>query len=151
MAARGVVLVPTLAIFDRVASMPGLDAKTRSLYESISRRAQEACRTAASEGVVIAAGTDSGGPETPHGSIATELRLLKAAGVAHEAVLAAATATAADLLRVGDEAGHLAVGRPAELVAVGGDVSTDINAIASVEWVMHRGRLLERPVPPPHC
>ena len=142
MARSGTVLVSTLSIFDAVASMSGLDAATRVHYESISRRAQEACRIAEGEGVTIVAGTDSGGPETPHGSIAREIRLLAAAGIARETVLAAATARAAELLRIHDGSGRIAVGSRADIVAVGGDPSTDIAALSSVDWVMSGGRLI---------
>ena len=92
---------------------------------------------------MIVAGTDSGGPETPHGSIATELQLLKDAGLSTEQALSAATESASDLLGVQDETGRLAPGLSADLVGVHERVTADLGALSSVEWVMHRGRLVE--------
>lgn len=144
MAERGAVLVPTLTIFARVAAIQGLDPGTQGLYQQIDRSAQAACRLAADEGVQIVAGTDSGGPETPHGSIALELQLLNDAGLSIEQALSAATTSASELLGVQDETGRLAPGLSADLVGVDERVTADLGALSSVDWVMHRGRLVER-------
>jgi imidazolonepropionase-like amidohydrolase len=141
MARHGTVLVPTLTIFDAVATMHGLDDATRSRYEGISARAQAACRIAAGEGVTIVAGTDGGGPETPHGSVVREMALLAAAGVDKVAALSAGTAAAADLLGVGDRAGRISVGMPADLVAFEHDPGADLQGMSRL-WVMHRGEIV---------
>ena len=145
MAAHGTALVPTLSIYERVAAIEGLDQQTRDLYEQITSAAQAACRTALEEGVTIVAGTDAGGPETPHGSIAHELQLLTRAGLSREATLAAATSSAARLLGVHDETGRLAPGLCADLVCVDQHVTSDLAALAHVAWVMRSGRITKMP------
>jgi imidazolonepropionase-like amidohydrolase len=60
-----------------------------------------------------------------------------------EAVLAA-TAWAAEACGVGERAGVLAPGRPADVITVDGDPLGDIEAMRAVRLVMKGGRLYEQ-------
>jgi imidazolonepropionase-like amidohydrolase len=67
-------------------------------------------------GMSILPGTDAGSPGVPHGSLPTELGLLAAAGLSGDALLAAATWRAADLLGLPRGYGRLAIGASTDLV-----------------------------------
>ena len=72
--------------------------------------------------VRVAFGTDVGA--APHARDAEQFALLMEAGLTPLAALRMATLVAAELLGVGDQAGSLAVGRWADLIAVPGDPLT---------------------------
>jgi imidazolonepropionase-like amidohydrolase len=53
---------------------------------------------------------------------------------------------AAESIAVGDTAGTLAVGRPGDVLVVGGDPTTDLNALWDIKDVYKSGLRVERPV-----
>lgn len=123
MLARGTYLVPTLvsAIGVQEAAAAGTPIppeileKDRALMEVAFR----SFRMAAEAGVKIAMGTDAG--VFPHGQNLRELELMAANGLSPADALVAATRSAANLCRLGDELGTLEVGKRADLVVVEGD------------------------------
>lgn len=138
----GVYLVPTLMAGDfvtRVASGPDnffTPAQTAKALEAgplmldMARRAHEG-------GVRIAFGTDSG--VSAHGDNAQEFALLVRAGLTPLEAIQAATVNAAAHLRIQDQAGLIAVGMPADLIAVRGDPLTDVTELERVSFVMKGG------------
>jgi imidazolonepropionase-like amidohydrolase len=138
----GVYLVPTLMAGDfvtRVASGPDnffTPAQTAKALEAgplmldMARRAHEG-------GVRIAFGTDSG--VSAHGDNAQEFALLVRAGLTPLEAIQAATVNAAAHLRIQDQAGRIAVGMPADLIAVRGDPLTDVTELERVSFVMKGG------------
>ena len=139
---EGVYLVPTLLAGDfvaRVASSPDnflTPAQTAKALE-VGPRMLDMARRAHQGGVRIAFGTDAGVPA--HGDNAQEFALLVRAGLTPLEAIQSATIHAADHLRIADEAGRIAVGRPADIIAVAGDPLSDVTELERVRFVMKGG------------
>ena len=139
---EGVYLVPTLLAGDfvaRVASSP-----TNFLTPAQTTKALEAgpkmldmARRAHQGGVRIAFGTDTG--VSAHGDNAQEFALLVRAGLTPLEAIQAATNVAADHLKIADQAGLIAPGRAADIVAVEGDPLTDVTVLERMAFVMKGG------------
>lgn len=139
---NGAWLIPTLLAGDfvaRIASGPDnffTPAQTAKALEAgpkmlnMARRAHEG-------GVKIAFGTDSG--VSAHGDNAQEFALLVRAGLSPLEAIQAATVSAAEHLRIANEAGKIAVGMPADIVAVSGDPLTDVTELERMKFVMKSG------------
>jgi imidazolonepropionase-like amidohydrolase len=128
MAQHGTVLCPTLAANEAIAHLRGEPQRIE--------RARASFAHALAAGVTIANGSDAG--PFAHGENATEIRLLRDYGMSPPAALAAATRTAADVLRRPD-LGRLAVGATADVIAVAGDPLADLAALGAVRFVMQSG------------
>ena len=131
---RGVHLVATLSAGEsikRTQFPPAIRAKA----DAASAAVTEMFRAALRIGVKIAFGTDAG--VYPHGRNAGELALMTAQGMPLAAALRAATSVSAAL--VGVDAGALAPGKLADVIAVPGDPLKDIRAVERVSFVMKDG------------
>ncbi|MBA2687070.1 MAG: amidohydrolase family protein [Gemmatimonadaceae bacterium] len=128
MKAKGMFLMPTLASL--TSGSPGSPAEM-ALAESV--------RIAKDAGVLIVFGTDAG--VLPHGSNAQEFGALVRAGLSPLEVIRSATVNAAMALGISAEAGTIAVGRPADLIAVDGDPLRDVTILQRVRFVMRSGRI----------
>lgn len=139
---EGVWLVPTLLAGDyvaRVASGPDnffTPAQTAKALEAGPKMLDMVTR-AHDGGVRIAFGTDTG--VSAHGDNAQEFALLVRAGLTPLEAVQAATVGAAEHLRIADQAGRIAVGMPADLIAVGGDPLSDVTELERVVFVMKGG------------
>jgi len=142
MARRGVHLVATLgAMHDEDALPPDLPEHIRRRFDDARAVHLETVRTAHGLGVPLAMGTDAGAPGDHHGANAEEVvRLVRTVGLSPADAIAAATATAARLLRI--DAGAIEPGRLADLIAVAADPLRDIDALRNVGFVMIGGRVL---------
>jgi len=140
MKAKGVWLVPTrMAVYwvNKQADTfpPKIAAKARAAAAAHDKMFRAALRI----GVPIAFGTDSG--VYPHGMNALEFSLMTDQGMAPAAALLAGTRDAAKLLGVQD-IGTLEAGKVADIVAVPGNVLSDIHATEHPVFVMHLGRIV---------
>lgn len=139
---EGVYLVPTLMAGDfvmKVASGPAnffTPAQTAKALEA-GPRMLEMARRAHAGGVRIAFGTDSG--VSAHGDNAGEFSLLVQAGLTPLEAIRTATVNAAEHLGLSSEAGRLASGMPADLIAVTGDPLSDVTELERVTFVMRSG------------
>ncbi len=98
-------------------------------------------RRAFKAGVSIVCGTDAGNPFTFHGpAVHRELRLLVRAGLPPIEALKAATSRCARWL--GIDAGAITKGKLADIIAVDGDPTQDITALAKLRWVMKGGQIV---------
>jgi imidazolonepropionase-like amidohydrolase len=141
MKAKGVWLVPTrMAVYwvNKQADNypPKIAAKARAAYAAHEKM----FRTALRVGVPIAFGTDAG--VYPHGMNAMEFGLMTDIGMAPAAALLSGTRDAAKLLGVDQEVGTLEAGKAADVVAVPGNVLSDIHATEHPLFVMQRGRVV---------
>lgn len=119
----------------------GIDAARRSLEtrnESVSRLIKM--------GVRMIAGSDSPWGAYPPGEFVKEMIALTKAGLSNTEALVTGTSHAAESIAAGDRAGTLAVGRPGDVLVVGGDPTTDLNALWDVKDVYRAGHRIERPV-----
>ena len=142
MAARGIVLVPTLSTFHDLA-VRFADEFAPALVEQAGRQLEEAERTvvaAARAGVTMAMGYDSG----PPGANARELLRLASAGLgAAGAIRAATVGGAAALGRV--DLGAIRPGAIADLLIVDGDPLADVSLLADPDRppvVIQAGRIV---------
>ena len=139
---NGAWLIPTLLAGDFVAGIAsGPDnfftpAQTAKALEA-GPKMLDMARRAHEGGVKIAFGTDSG--VSAHGDNAQEFALLVRAGLSPLEAIQAATVGAAEHLRIANEAGKIAVGMPADIVAVSGDPLTDVTALERMKFVMKSG------------
>jgi imidazolonepropionase-like amidohydrolase len=136
MAERGMILVPTLCVFDYVAASGAFPAwmqeRAKRLGESARRTVQAALRA----GVPMAMGADAG----PHGENARELVLLADAGLTAEEGIVAATGTAARACGLTGETGTVEVGKAADLLVLEGDPLRDLRLILDPDriWLVLR-------------
>lgn len=144
----GTYLVPTL-IAPAAISAGGIAA---GIPEFMVRKSEAVIpahvasfQLALREGVLIAAGADSGTPLNPHGSLVPELELMVKYGMAPLPAIRAATSGAADLLGLGSVIGRIAPGYAADLIAVAGNPAEGIQAFSDVRRVWVGGRPLRGP------
>lgn len=127
MARQGTWLVPTLTVNERTFDLAAetLGAPAPSDWSKASREAKwRSLEKARKAGIAIGAGTDAGFM-LPHGSMHwRELQLLVQGGFSEMEAIAAATSVNADIL--GLDAGRLAPGRLADILAVAGNPLDDI-------------------------
>ena len=137
-------LVPTLMAGDyvaRVAASPDnffTPAQTAKALEA-GPKMLDMARRAHAGGVRIAFGTDTG--VSAHGDNAQEFALLVRAGLTPLEAIQSATVGAAEHLKISNEAGRLAPGMPADLIAVSGDPLSDVTELERVRFVMKGGQV----------
>jgi imidazolonepropionase-like amidohydrolase len=140
---RGTFLVATTYLADGMDvshAAPELQAKAAEVFP----RAKDTISKAIARGARIACGTDA--PAIPHGRNARELIALVNRGMSPLQAIRAATTVSAELIDV-DDRGRLEPGLLADIVAVPGDVLTDIGVTEDVRFVMKGGHVYHRPEP----
>ena len=127
MAERGIILVPTLCVFDAVARPDGpFLLWMRERAERLRDASRKTMAAAIGAGVELAMGADAG----PHGENARELVLMVEAGMSASDGIVAATSTAARACGLQDEIGTVEIGKRADLLVVDGDPLADVKIVA---------------------
>jgi imidazolonepropionase-like amidohydrolase len=121
MAARGGVLTPAQA------------EKARE----VGTRMRQSIQNARRAGVRVAFGTDSG--VSRHGLNAREFQFLVEGGYTPTQAIRLATVDAADHLQLAGVAGRIAPGYSADIIAVDGDPTQNVQTLMNVRFVMARG------------
>jgi imidazolonepropionase-like amidohydrolase len=133
---HGTFLVPTSYLsegFDISSAAPELQAKAAEVFP----RAREMLGKAIKAGVKIACGTDA--PAVLHGKNAKELWAMVDRGMTAMQAIQAATITSAELIDRSHDLGQIAPGYLADVIAVRGDPSGDIDLVQDVRFVMKDG------------
>jgi len=141
MKAKGVYLVPTRITVEYVVKEvenypPQIAAKARAAAAAHGNM----LRTAIKLGVPIALGTDAA--VYPHGMNGQEFGLYVNHGMSPAQALLSGTRDDAKLLGIEGDVGTLEAGKVADVVAVPGNVITDIRATEHPLFVMHLGKVV---------
>ena len=147
MKSKGVYLVPTLAVIDAEAAKHPEEFKSpkaAAFLESV----QQTMTMAKELGVKIADGSDPADADS-HGQNALELEAMTKRGLTPIEAIRAATTSAADLIGWSDKVGAIEVGLFADLVAVNGDPTVDINVLRRPSFVMKGGKVIKNEVEGP--
>jgi imidazolonepropionase-like amidohydrolase len=142
---NGTVMVPTLMAFTGIRERlgkgiytPQVEAKVRATLSEVGK----AGKSARSQGITVAFGTDSGVFE--HGRNAEEFQTyVDLFGMTPAEALASGTHVAAKVLGMDAEIGRIAPGLSADMIATDIDPQTDARALQNIRWVMVRGRVAE--------
>lgn len=128
--AAGTYLVPTLSAVENILlHRDVVPAYAVEKCVRVAERHRQSIRMVYEAGGRIAMGTDAGTPFNRHGENARELAYMAGIGMRPADAILAATANAADLLRLADR-GRIAEGMAADLLLVDGDPLDDIEAVA---------------------
>ena len=136
MAARRIILVPTLCAFDSVSISPAYPGWMQERAKRLGEHAFRTVEAARRAGVPIAMGAD-----TARWPGARELVRLVDAGLAPMEAIQAGTSVAAAACALDDSIGTVEVGRMADLVVVDGDPLVDIGVLSRPEstWLVVQG------------
>ena len=124
-AEAGTRWVPTLTPLYNLRSDPRWP-----LLGEVFGRHLEAVARGRDLGVSMVAGSDAGSPGVPHGSLHTELSLLRRAGLSPPELRRAATSAAAELLGLGGGYGRLEVGACTDVIWFAEDPFMETSAVS---------------------
>ena len=96
-------------------------------------------------GVRMIAGSDSPWGAFPPGEFVKEMIALNKAGLSNTEALVTGLSHAAESIATGEQAGTLSPGRRGDILIVGGDPTSDLNALWDIKDVYKSGVRIERP------
>lgn len=133
--------VPTViagvTALEMATSMPDMSPAQAAKARQVGVKIKEALARSYKAGVKIAFGTDMG--VGPHGQNAREFAYMIECGMKPADAIKAATVTASQLLDIESEAGTIAPGKSADIIAVNGNPLEDVRTLERMQFVMARG------------
>jgi len=142
MAKKNIFLSPTLTVLRYVL---GPSAKEVSPpWTEIPKVAAKSLTNCRQAGVKIAFGTDAGGFPWTEINQADEFALEVEHGFSPIEAIRTATTVAAELLGMSAQIGTLEPGAYADIIAVSGDPTRDVNALKNPDFVMKDGKIIRQ-------
>jgi imidazolonepropionase-like amidohydrolase len=133
---RGVVVSPTLAVFERQRG----DKDTTAVHENGFKKMEAFVGLARKAGAKIVVGSHSDVPHAKRGwAYQRELELLVESGLTPLEAIVAGTMANARYFHIADRLGSVEAGKLADLVLVEGDPSTNISDMRRIKRVMLNG------------
>ena len=150
MKSKGTYLVPTLSVIDtsmekHFGTSP-YSARALAFLDSL----KQTMAMAREMGVKIADGSDPSDSDG-HGRNAQELEAMTKRGLTPLEAIRSATVSAADLIGWPDKVGAIEAGYYADIVAVQGDVTTDITTLQRIVFVMKGGEVIVNNIAAPNA
>jgi imidazolonepropionase-like amidohydrolase len=143
MKARGVFLVPTIAVVDAdIAKLGTLSPDRQQHVNKFLAGIQDEIQYAMSQNVKIAMGFDAS-EKGRHGKNADELIAMAKRGMPNIEVIRSATINGAELMSWQDNVGAVEPGKYADLIAVDGDPLKDISLMKNIRFVMKDGEVVK--------
>jgi len=143
MARKGIFYCPTQTVLYYQAAFYPDDAMLKET-EKIAAKSLANCRKA---GVRVVFGTDAGGFPWTEINQAREFGYEVQLGMTPLEAIRSATSVAADALGLAGQAGVLAKGARADVVAIPGDPLQDVGVLEKVDFVMKGGEVVREPKP----
>ena len=143
MARKGIFYCPTQSVLYYQAAFYPDDAMLKET-EKIAAKSLANCRKA---GVRVVFGTDAGGFPWTEINQAREFGYEVQLGMTPLEAIRSATSVAADALGLAGQAGVLAKGARADVVAIPGDPLQDVGVLEKVDFVMKGGEVIREPKP----
>lgn len=122
---------------DEQASLDSSKASLETRVDSVNRLIKM--------GVRMIAGSDSPWGAFPPGEFVKEMIALNKAGLSNTEALVTGLSHAAESIAAGERAGTLSPGRPGDILIVGGDPTSNLNALWDIKDVYKSGVRIERP------
>jgi imidazolonepropionase-like amidohydrolase len=133
---KGIAFLPTLMAAKAISIYRG-EYKPGGGASARMAEAANAFRLARESGVLLGCGSDVG--VFSHGTNRDELISMHKLGMTANEALLAATAVNAKILRRAEDLARVAEGFLADLIAVPGDPSKDLNLLGDIRFVMKNG------------
>ena len=122
---------------DEQASLDSSKASLETRVDSVNRLIKM--------GVRMIAGSDTPWGAFPPGEFVKEMMALNKAGLSNTEALVTGLSHAAESIAAGEQAGTLSPGRPGDILIVGGDPTSNLNALWDIKDVYKSGVRIERP------
>ncbi|MBM3572878.1 MAG: amidohydrolase family protein, partial [Alphaproteobacteria bacterium] len=128
---KGIFLVPTLALLDRVVNTPGVPEYAKQKARPMFATHLKSFKLAVEMGVKVGSGSDAfSDPVTAFGPYNIhEIELLVEGGMSPVAALRAATSDNAELIGWGDQLGSIEKGLLADILVVKGDLTKSVKPL----------------------
>jgi imidazolonepropionase-like amidohydrolase len=134
--AHGVVVSPTLAVFERQAG----DKETSNVHVHAFKQMEAFVGLAKTAGAKVVVGSHSDVPHAKRGwAYQRELELLVESGLTPMEAIVAGTMENARYFRIDDRLGSVEVGKLADLILIDGDPLKDISKMRRIKKVMLNG------------
>ncbi|WP_368653851.1 amidohydrolase family protein [Ornithinibacillus sp. 4-3] len=139
---KGIFLVPTIIVMQRLATSEAVPKWLREKAEAVVEPHQKMLEMAIKIGVKIATGTDCGSPVTPPEYYFDELTIMEDAGMTPMEVIKSSTKIAAECLGLKDR-GTITNGQKADLLILNENPLENLHTLKNRNQVIKNGKFVQ--------